>query len=105
MIKQIITDSLGFRLDVTVSIGDFENLGRHITYQDELGKVPPDAGHKINIKNGLEADVLYFVVSHEVYHLFYSIRHLITADEEVEAEVFGELVKRVLQMAFEAAKL
>jgi hypothetical protein len=94
-IEQIITDSLGFPLAVTVSI--VENLrvrGRHVTYEQE-GKVLASAEHHIEIREGLLEEEKSEVIAHECYHLFYSIRHLITRDEEIEAEVFGHLVKRI----------
>jgi hypothetical protein len=93
---KIVTDALGFRLEVTFCIGDFKSLGQHVTFQDESGIVTEEAPHTINLKSGLARDVINTVVPHEVYHLFYSVRHLIKADEETEAEVFGELVGRIL---------
>jgi hypothetical protein len=94
--SQLLTDALGFPLKVVVSVGDFPNLGQHRTHQDaESGQVSPDAVHYLNFKAGLESSVLNVVIPHEVYHLFYSVRHLITVDEETESEAFGELVGRV----------
>lgn len=93
---ELVTDALGFHLKMVVCIGALSKLGDHRTYEDsETGKVSSDAVHHLNIKDGLEPPVLTMVISHEVYHLFYSVRHLITVDEETEAETFGELVRRI----------
>lgn len=91
----LITDSLGFQLTVEIYVDAFEHLGQHNTHQDEFGKVPPDAVHRIEIQQGLSSETLNEVIPHEVYHMFYSIRPLITVDEETEAEVFGQLVKHI----------
>lgn len=97
---RLVTDALGFRLEVVISIGDFPNLGQHRVDADaETGKVIAQATHHLNIKAGLDASSLTLVVAHEIYHLFYSVRHLITVDEEIEAEAFGELIKRVLAIS------
>ena len=68
--------------------------GRHITYEQE-GAVNPEAGHRIIISSELRGTEVAEVIAHEAYHLFYSIRPLITVDEETEAVVFGQLVKRI----------
>ena len=68
--------------------------GRHKTYEQD-GRVTPDVGHKIIINSNLQGDELAEVIAHEAYHLFYSVRPLITVDEETEAEVFGQLVKHI----------
>lgn len=101
MIKhdKVITDSLGFPLVVSIDI--VENLrvrGRHTTYSDENGNALVEAAHAIEIRYGLPKEEVAEVVSHEAYHLFYSVRHLITCDEETEAEVFGHLVRRIHKM-------
>lgn len=92
---KIVTHSLGFRLEVAISIGDFPNLGSHRAYEDEDGRAATDVPHRINIRAGLDDATLNVVAAHEVYHLFYLLRPLIAVDEETEAEVFGELVGRV----------
>lgn len=95
--EKLVTDALGFKLDVTILFGEFETHGQHITFQDENGKVSADSPHTIKIQAGLDPAVLNGVVAHEVYHMFYSIRPLITVGEETEAEVFGELVGKIIQ--------
>lgn len=96
--QKIITDALGFTLKVEVAVGDFETLGKHHTYVNEYGAVEKDIPHTIQLKMGMTGNILIGVAAHEAYHLFYSIRHLITCNEEVEAEVFGELVVRILKI-------
>lgn len=94
--NDIITDALGFPLRVKIEYGDFEIAARHITTEDaSTGLVSSDAEHRIEMKYGLRLEELVDFASHEVYHLFFSIRHLITADEETQAEVFGQLVRHV----------
>ncbi len=94
--QTLVTDSLGFQLRVEICItDDLSERGRHKTFEDEHGKAYKDAPHRIRIRSGLLSGELSEVISHEVYHLFYSVRHLITADEETEAETFGHLVKRI----------
>jgi hypothetical protein len=88
--QEIKTNSLGFEIKLVITVGDFEKLGSHITYEENLNL------HKINIKSGLNSLTLSMVAAHEAYHMFYTIRHLITVDEETEAEVFGELVKKIV---------
>lgn len=92
------TDSLGFLLRVQINVGDFETLGQHKTYTDENGKVLPSSLHILNFQVNMERTSVNTVTAHEVYHLFYSIRDLISVDEETEAEVFGELVGKVLDI-------
>lgn len=100
MADKITTDELGFPLTVTITVGDFENYGRHRTYAGEDGEtVIRDEEHFIEIKYGLSNDELVNVAAHEAYHLFYSIRHLITCDEETQAEAFGHLVRRIVKEA------
>ncbi len=92
MEEKIITDALGFTLTVTMVLGQVEVLGRHSTKEDhETRIVPPDAPHTIYLHHDLEGPQLIGVIAHEAYHLFFSVRHLITADEETQAEVFGVL--------------
>ena len=94
--EHLITDSLGFRLEVVVEAGDFANYGQHSTYADaENLKVGPAAIHTLRFRFGLPPETRQLVVAHECYHMFYAVRHLITVDEEMEAEAFGALVKRV----------
>jgi hypothetical protein len=95
----VATDSLGFPLKVRILVGDFEKDGRHVAYENETGEVAPDCEHRIEIRDGLSDAYLAEVVSHEVYHLFYSIRRLITVDEETESQVFGQLVNRACVLA------
>ena len=90
----IVTDSLGFRLELTIIVEDMDGRGQHKTYEQE-GRVTPDASHKIIINANLRDDELAEVIAHEAYHLFYSARHLVAVDEETEAEVFGQLVKHI----------
>ena len=102
--QRLISDSLGFRLEVLISFGNFSKLGEHRTYEGKDGKVADDAVHRININpTRLSEAELAGVVAHEVYHLFYSIRHLIVADEESQAEVFGDLVRSILATKDKAA--
>ena len=92
---KIITDSLGFSLEISIEVGDLgDKRGRHTTYETD-GKVQSDSHHKIIITSNLPLEELAEVSAHEAYHLFYSIRHLITVSEEEEALVFGQLVKRI----------
>jgi hypothetical protein len=95
-IYKLVTDSLGFRLEVSIIIDtEMTGRGRHKTYEPEGGKVPPDAPHEIWLNSNLAGAELAEVIAHEVYHLFYSVRHLIAVDEETEAEVFGQLVSHL----------
>lgn len=93
---RIVTDSLGFRLEVEITVGGIEPRGRHTIYEDEQGPVGP---HKIELRDGLVGSELAEVAAHEAYHLLYSVRNQITVDEETEAEVFGHLVKRLYEAA------
>ncbi|MDQ3917192.1 MAG: hypothetical protein M3348_01705 [Acidobacteriota bacterium] len=68
--------------------------GRHTTYEDEQGRVG-DAPHRIELRAGLAGGELAEVAAHEAYHVLYSVRGMITADEETEAQVFGQLVARI----------
>lgn len=96
MKTRIITDALGFTLKLDIEIGQFETFGKHICYGDETGLVPLDSEHTIQLKYGMTASDSVNVAAHEAYHLFYAIRHLITCDEETEAETFGHLVRRIV---------
>ena len=101
---KLITDSLGFQLTVKIEVGAYDFRGSHSAYEDyDTKKVASDAEHVIRVQAGMGAEELAEVVSHECHHLFYSIRHLITVDEETEAEVFGQLVKRIFTLANRAA--
>lgn len=94
---KLATDGLGFPLEVSIEVGDFESLGSHKTfYNHETGLVEQTAPHIIRIKSGLDRNAISMVVAHEVYHMFYSIRHLIACGEESEAETFGELVSKII---------
>lgn len=98
--QQIVTDALGFRLDVTITIGDFDTLGSHHTFENyDTKKVDVGIPHRINVKSGLSEKEARIVAAHEAYHLFASIRHLITTDEETETETFGGLVGAIYEMA------
>lgn len=99
-LERIVTDSLGFRLEVEIHHGRFnESRGRHISYADENGVVDPTAPHKIYLREGMPDSELAEVCAHEAYHLFYCLREHMTADEETQAEVFGHLVKRLYGVA------
>lgn len=99
MTDRITTDALGFPLAVELVVDDIAPRGRHKVYEDERGSVAADAIHIIEIRTGLAGAELAEVIAHEAYHLLYSVRALITADEETEAEVFGHLVKRMHALA------
>jgi len=92
---RIITDSLGFRLEVHLTVAQMDGRGLHKTYECD-GVVSEDAVHRIEISKDLSGDELAEVCAHEAYHLFYAIRNLITVDEELQATVFGQLVKRMV---------
>jgi hypothetical protein len=92
--SKIVTDSLGFRLELSITVEDMDGRGQHKTYEQD-GRVTPDAIHRIAINAKLRDDELAEVIAHEAYHLFYSVRHLIAVDEETEAVVFGQLVKHI----------
>jgi hypothetical protein len=92
--NKIVTDSLGFRLEVSITVEAMPHRGKHKTYEQD-GKVTPSTSHQIIISPEIQGDELAEVIAHEAYHLFYSVRHLITVDEETEATVFGQLVKRI----------
>ncbi len=104
LMNPLITDSLGFRLEIEVVVIPFREIGRgqHKTYERD-GRVPPDAPHRITIYANPhptpDDKELAEVIAHEAYHLMYSIRHLITVDEETEAVVFGQLVKHIHAIA------
>lgn len=99
MQDKIITDGLGFPLEVTITIGEFEKLGSHVCYENaETGLVDAGTPHKINVKNVSDPADAAMIASHEVYHLFKSVKHLITADEEIQTECFGELVKIIVNL-------
>lgn len=93
---KIITDSLGFELNVEITVGAFEKLGEHRTFENYDTKlVEAGSPHKINVRQGLTPTELVQVSTHEAYHLFHSIRHLITVGEETQAETFGGLVQAI----------
>jgi hypothetical protein len=92
--SKLVTDSLGFRLELSITVEDMDGRGQHKTYEQE-GCVTPDAIHKIIINANLRDDELAEVIAHEAYHLFYSVRHLIAVDEETETVIFGQLVKHI----------
>ena len=97
-----ITDALGFPLKVRLVFAD---SSRHVTSQDaETGLVTRDAEHLIEIDKGLTNGDLAHDAAHEVFHLFYSIRHLIVVDEETQAEVFGQLVRHIYTAALESTQ-
>lgn len=103
--SKLQNDDLGFPLIVSIEIGDFEHSGTHRTTETIVGKrrlVPADAPHTIQLQHGLDPLYLTEVISHEVYHLFYSVRHLITVDEEEQATIFGQLVKHIHEAYQEA---
>lgn len=95
--KNFTTDSLGFTLRVSILVGQFDHLGQHRTYEDRNGNVPQDAEHTIRIHADLSRTQIVMVASHEAYHLFVSVRKLIAVDEEMEAEVFGDLVAKIVE--------
>lgn len=93
--ETMINDSLGFQLRVTMVVKEFEDSitrGQHRTYECD-GKVQDGQDHYIELRRGLMGAERSEVIAHEVYHVFYSVRHLITVDEETEALIFGQLVK------------
>lgn len=98
--EEIVTDVLGFELKVKIVVGDFETLGEHWTFENvDTGQVDPSSPHTINVKTGLTDSTACLVAAHESYHLFESVRHLITANEEIAAETFGGLVQRIYELA------
>lgn len=97
MNEHIVTDSLGFRLSLQINFVEMKERGRHLTHEED-GKVPIDAEHVIEIHPKLEGAELSEVASHEAYHLFFAIRDHITADEETQANVFGQLVKYIIKL-------
>lgn len=97
------TDSLGFPLRVEVIIDpNLDVLGKQVSFEDENGNVVADAPHRIFLKEGLSVPMLVDVISHETYHLFYALRAHITADEETQAEVFGNFVRNVFDDLYTA---
>lgn len=94
MTDRIVTAALGFPLTLSIAVCEMDGAGRHTTYETPEGEVT--AEHRIDIARGLEPGELVNACAHEAYHLFYSIRALITADEETQAEVFGNLVRRLV---------
>lgn len=97
VVAKINTDSLGFPLKVAIVVAEAGTLGAHLTYEDESGHVAADAEHEIHILSGLAGGELINTAAHEAYHLFYSVREHITADEETQAQVFGQLVRRIVE--------
>lgn len=98
MAKDLVTDCLGFPLNVKVVVDPSLDGGQHKTHEDECGNVRPNAEHCIRIAANLKPDDLIEVAAHEVYHLFYSVRHLISVDEETESQAFGQLVRHVCRL-------
>lgn len=96
---RLVTDSLGFELRVNIEVGNFQFRGCHSTYENaETGNVDAGAEHHIQISRGMPIEERAEVVSHECYHLFYSVKHLIKVDEETEVEVFGQLNKHLFSL-------
>lgn len=95
---RIVTDSLGFRLEVEIETGEYDFRGRHHTYESADGQVVADAVHRISIQRGMPQPELAEVAAHECFHLFRAIRPLVVVDEETETEVFGQLVKHVYEV-------
>lgn len=100
--QRFLCDALGFCLSVTVNLDNKNRLGSHKTWVNAKGLVRRSSRHEIRLQPGMDRGTAEIVVSHEIYHLFYSIRHLITADEETQAEVFGEFVGKTLEFYFYA---
>lgn len=96
--ESIVTDSLGFVLIVHIDIQEMDGRGRHKTHESD-GHVAVDAKHTIEISPDLCGAELCEVAAHEAYHLFYAVRDHITVDEETQATVFGQLVKRIVDSA------
>lgn len=96
MTDRIVTDALGFPLTLSIAVCEMDGAGRHTTYETPEGEVTAMARHRIEIAAGLDPGELVNACAHEAYHLFYSVRALITADEETQAEVFGNLVRRLV---------
>ena len=96
-----ITEDLGFPLTVVIEVGDFEISGRHRTYETEYGEVPKEQTHTIQLQRDLALDYLFEVITHEVYHLFYSLRPHIKVDEETETTVYGQLVRHAYNVYLE----
>lgn len=94
-ILSLKTDSLGFSLTVVIKVGDYPVLGSYVTYQISEGEVIPSVPHTLKFKTGLTQGMLTQIIAHEAFHLFAALRHLITEDEEKQAEVFGELVRKI----------
>ena len=95
---KLATDSLGFALTVSFYFVPLRVRGRLVAMVDaDTQAVTIDTPHAIEISDELVDSELVEVVSHEVYHLFFSIRHLIKVDEETESLVFGQLVKHIHQ--------
>lgn len=97
--QKLVTEALGFELSAEIEFGDFPTLGAHRCYEEvDSGKVQAGTPHRIQIKEGLDAETLCMVASHEVYHLFKSVSHLVAVEDECEAETFGELVRMIFKM-------
>lgn len=95
--RPISTDSLGFPLVVNINVEPMIGLrGNHMTYFNaDTNLVDAETAHTITVVPDQDAAELIEVAAHECFHMFYSIRHLITAEEETQAEVFGQLVKHI----------
>jgi hypothetical protein len=96
--ERIVTDSLGFALTVQIDVREMDGRGQHKTYEQD-GDVAADALHTIAISPEMGGGELVEVAAHEAYHLFYAVRGHITVDEETQATVFGQLVKRIVTIA------
>ena len=96
--ERIMTDSLGFALTVQIDVREMDGRGRYKTHESD-GRVAADAKHTIEISADLGGGELVEVAAHEAYHLFYAVRDHISVDEETQATVFGQLVKRIVTIA------
>ena len=97
--QTLSTDSLGFSLSVELVLDPvLEVYGKQVSYEDEVGAVIPTAIHRIFLREGLPYDKMVDAAAHEAYHLFYALRPHITADEETQAEVFGGLVRSIVEL-------
>ena len=55
--SNLVTDSLGFRLELSITVEGMAGRGQHKTFEKD-GKVTPDAIHKIAINSNLRGDGL-----------------------------------------------
>jgi hypothetical protein len=96
--KRIVTDALGFALTVQIDVREMDGRGQHRTYEID-GAVAANALHTIDISPDMGGSELIEVAAHEAYHLFYAVRDHIAVDEEIQATVFGQLVKQIVTIA------